>query len=89
MSAIPMKASEMLLPLPVARATRRSRRRRSNSLRRLAAGYRLMAWRACRRGDMVGSIMHAECARALWRESKRGSGQKAGNVSRRIARRAP
>lgn len=89
MSAFQMTASEFFLARPIAASTSRWRRRRSNSMRRLAAGYRLMAWRACRQGDMVGSILHAECARALWRESKRLARSNDADFSQRSARRAP
>lgn len=58
---------------PATRQTRdktvTSSRRRPERCRapvwRLAAGYRLMAWRALRRGDLVDAHMYAESSRAL------------------------
>lgn len=41
------------------------RRRRSRGLRHLAAGYRLMAWRALRDGDAAAAAMNAACSKAL------------------------
>lgn len=49
--------------------TAMSSRRRPKRCRppvwRLAAGYRLMAWRALRRGDLVDARMYAASSRAL------------------------
>ena len=44
----------------------RSRTRKRNSgAWKLAAGYRLMAWRALRKGDSSAAAMNAACSRAL------------------------
>jgi hypothetical protein len=43
----------------------RKRRNRSDRRRGLAAGYRLMAWRSFRSGDLVGAEMHSRCSWVL------------------------
>jgi hypothetical protein len=40
-------------------------RKRHPSVWKLAAGYRLMAWRSLRKGDVASAAMHAACSRAL------------------------
>lgn len=46
-------------------ATARTRLRRKRRRHGLAAGYRLMAWRAHRRGDPIGATTYAECSQVL------------------------